>query len=85
MNNVEKLRVLLPHWLEHNTSHGLEFARWADLVAGADQELAALLRQAAASLQAADTALREALRRSGGEIPGSDSYHHHPHHHNLPG
>lgn len=85
MNNLEKLRVLLPHWLEHNASHGLEFAHWADLMAEADQDLAALLRKAATSLQAADAALREALHRSGGELPGADPGHHHHHHHNLPG
>ena len=83
MNNLDKLRVLLPHWLEHNASHGQEFARWAELVAAADQEIAALLNEAAASLQSADEALRQALHRAGGETPGHGGHHHHQHH-NLP-
>lgn len=82
MDNLEKLRVMLPHWLEHNTSHAQEFARWAHLVEGGDREIAALLHRAAAALRDADAALREALHRSGGEQPGHAPHHHH--HHNLP-
>jgi hypothetical protein len=82
MDNLEKLRILLPHWLEHNGSHGQEFARWATLFEQSRPEIAALLHQATASLQAADSALREALRQSGGEMP--DHGHHQHHHHNLP-
>lgn len=29
MNDAEKLQVLLTHWIEHNTSHGEEFLKWA--------------------------------------------------------
>lgn len=81
MDNLEKLRVLLPHWLEHNASHGQEFTRWAELVEGDNREIATLLKKAASALLAADAALREALQRSGGERP-EDAHHHH--HHNLP-
>ncbi|MHB8791205.1 MAG: hypothetical protein ACYDBT_15155 [Desulfobulbaceae bacterium] len=83
MDNLEKLRVLLPHWLEHNVSHGQEFAKWADLVEGDNREIADLLRKAANALAGGDAALREALHRSGGEQPGHPPHHHH-HHHNLP-
>ena len=82
MNNLEKLRILLPHWLEHNASHAQEFARWAELVGDGDQEVAGLLHKATAALQAADDALRQALHRAGGEAPGHAHHHHHPH--NLP-
>ena len=84
MDNLEKLRVLLPHWLEHNASHGQEFARWAELIEGGNQEIAALLKKATASLQSADAALREALHRLGGELPGYEPHNHHHPHHNLP-
>lgn len=83
MDNLEKLRVLLPHWLEHNASHGQEFGHWAQLVKDDNQEIAALLQRAAASLQAADAALREALHRVGGGMPGHGPHDRH-HHHNLP-
>jgi len=29
MNEQEKLRVLIPHWIEHNQEHAEEFRRWA--------------------------------------------------------
>ena len=30
MSNLEKLKVLLPHWVEHNEEHGEEFRKWAE-------------------------------------------------------
>jgi hypothetical protein len=29
MDETEKLRVLLPHWIEHNGEHADEFRRYA--------------------------------------------------------
>ena len=29
IEGVEKLRVLLEHWIEHNAAHGAEFEKWA--------------------------------------------------------
>lgn len=78
MDDMDKLRVLLPHWIEHNREHGREFAKWAGPArAAGHSDIAELLGRAAASLLAADAALREALHRSGGEL-------HDHHHHNLP-
>lgn len=75
---MEKLRVLLPHWIDHNREHGREFAKWAGPARAAGHtDVARLLEQAAASLLEADTALRAALHKSGGELHGR-------HHHNLP-
>jgi hypothetical protein len=84
MKTIEKLRVMLPHWIEHNASHLNEFAGWAEQVEKTDQDIAALLHQAAASLRDADQALRTALARSGGEMKEQGAHHHHHHHHNLP-
>jgi len=82
MNDLEKLRVLLPHGIEHNLGHGNEFAKWAELLRGTGEtHLADLLEKAGASLKEADAALRAALERSGGALQGHD---HHHHHHNLP-
>ena len=81
MNDQEKLRVLLPHWIEHNEGHGKEFTKWANLLHGAgESDLADLLNRASASLKEADTVLRAALERSGGALQDHD----HHHHHNLP-
>ena len=30
-SDIEKLRVLISHWLQHNESHGEEYAKWADV------------------------------------------------------
>ena len=29
MNETDKLRVLIPHWIEHNQEHAQEFRDWA--------------------------------------------------------
>jgi MOSC domain-containing protein YiiM len=58
-SEVDKLRALLPHWLEHNAEHAAEFRRWAGVagVAAADIE------SAATRLEAANEALAQALYR----------------------
>lgn len=82
MDDGEKLRILLPHWIEHNRDHGREFAKWASIARSAGQvETAELLERAAASLREADAALREALSRTGGALHGRGEHHGH---HNLP-
>ena len=30
---IEKLRILLPHWIDHNNSHIEEFSKWKDVAA----------------------------------------------------
>ena len=76
MNDLEKLRVLLPHWIEHNSGHGKEFAKWAHLLHSAgDKDIADLLKKAEVSLQEADTALRKALDKSGGALHGHEHHH----------
>jgi len=29
-SEIEKLRILLDHWIEHNKEHGDEFRQWAE-------------------------------------------------------
>ena len=82
MNDLEKLRVILPHWIEHNIGHGKEFASWADtLNAAGEEEIAQLLKKAEAFLQDADIALKEAFTRAGGEMSAGGDHHHTHHHH----
>ena len=69
MNDIEKLRALLPHWLEHNQEHAAEFKNWADRASLAGQEVAAQeIRRAAEAMQQADDALQSALAELGGAI-----------------
>lgn len=32
MNDLEKLQVLLPHWIEHNAEHADELSSWAERI-----------------------------------------------------
>jgi hypothetical protein len=76
---IDKLQILLPHWVEHNSHHGEDFWKWAELARqDGHQELAALLDQAISSMKVTDGILEKALALIG----GSDSNHHHHHHNN---
>lgn len=59
MEEIKKLRILIPHWIEHNDEHAAEFRQWAQKAgeAGAD------LLTAAEWLEKASGSLRTALGR----------------------
>ena len=67
-DDQERVKVLLPHWMEHNAEHAEEFRRWAERVraighaAAADRITAAAraMEQANAELEAALASLRGA-------------------------
>jgi hypothetical protein len=69
--DLEKLRILLPHWIDHNKEHAAEFRSWAARASGATQEILA----AAERLERADADLDAALIKLGGPLPAA---HHHP-------
>ena len=78
---IEKLRILLPHWIEHNRSHGAEFRQWAASARTEGSEsLAALLDQAAANMAVTD----ELLKKAGTEVGGTGEAYDHIHHHDHP-
>ncbi len=62
VTDLEKLRVLLPYWVEHNAEHAAEFRQWAERAreAGAD------IRAAAKALEQANRALTAAQQKLGG-------------------
>jgi hypothetical protein len=70
MNEVDKLRVLIPHWIEHNDEHANEFRSWADKVTQVTPDLLAAVE----ATQEVNRALAIALETLGGALP-------HPHHH----
>ena len=79
--DIRKLRVLLPHWIEHNGEHGGDFRRWAERAGSAREALVA----AADLVDQANARLAEALEHLGGplELPHHEHGHghHHEHHH----
>ena len=75
--DIEKLRVLLPHWIEHSHSHQEEFANWAKLVRAAGKEdVADIIEKAIGAMKETDHLLNHALEKVGGALHG----HHHHHH-----
>ncbi len=68
MNEIEKLSMLLPHWIEHNGEHAAEFRDHAGWAGEATDKLLA----AAQLLEQANARLAEALDALGGPLE-----HHH--------
>lgn len=78
MNQLEKLQVLLPHWIEHNKGHAEECRKWAEQV---DQkEVQASLHAALEAMAQVTTHLEKALKAAGGPIAENTHGHHHHHH-----
>ena len=61
ITDLEKLRVLVPHWIEHNTEHATEFRQWAKRAGEASGDI----RAAAEALEQANRALTAALEKLG--------------------
>lgn len=75
-SDIEKIRVLLPHWIEHSMAHQDEFKKWAELVrAGGHEEIALIIEHALVKMKETDTLLHQALEKAGG--PPHDHHHHH--------
>ncbi len=66
----DKLRILLPHWIEHNAGHLAEFREWAEKAGEAKQHI----HDAAAQMEGANRALKTALEQMGGAL--EDEHHH---------
>jgi hypothetical protein len=70
MNEVEKLRVLIPHWIEHNEEHASEFRYWAENASQTAPELMA----AAKAMQQVNQTLEIALEKLGGALPSPHTH-----------
>lgn len=84
MDNRDKLRVLIPHWIEHNQEHAEEFLTYLDSAGEAQLEL----KTAAERIAQANLALSHALEKLGGPLDfhmphehNQDDQHHEHHHH----
>ena len=66
MDDLDKIRALLPHWIEHNAEHAAEFSQWAERIRAAGQEdVAEEIDLAAKELGWVNEALTAALERLG--------------------
>jgi hypothetical protein len=68
MSETDKLRVLLPHWIEHNGEHAWEFREWAGRARVAGDALTA----AAGLIEEANAQLELVLDQLGGPL---DQHH----------
>ncbi len=71
---IKKLRVLLPHWIEHNGEHADQFRQWAERAGPARDALMA----AAEAMREVNAHLEDAMGQLGGPL---EHPHAHPHHH----
>jgi hypothetical protein len=76
MDDMEKLAVLLPHWIEHNQEHSIEFENWAIKASDFGKVLAAeKIRNAVEALLLANKSLQEAQTELG-IVVHSDHHNH---------
>jgi hypothetical protein len=76
-DTTKKLRVLLPHWIEHNNNHIAEFRKWeSEARTESGQEVALLLEKAISDMEKAGKSLSEALEKVGGPLEGGGGHHH---------
>ncbi len=78
MKETDKLRVLIPHWIEHNKEHVKEFRDWTTHAGDASADILSAIE----IMYQTNTALESALKKLGGPL----SYQHfhgesHDHHH----
>ncbi len=64
MNEADKLRVLLEHWIEHNSAHQEEFETWAGRASEAG------MTETATEISAASKCLRQASERLRNALAG---------------
>lgn len=81
MDNVEKLRVILQHWIDHNKGHVEEFEKWRHTMEHDGQkELADHITEAVKSMAEVNASLGKALHSAGGPKDDGGDHHHHHHH-----
>ncbi len=77
MDDIEKLRYQLEHWLEHNEGHVKSYAEWAGRAEtmGRD-DLAQILKEVALESSMLDELFKRAIEAAG---PAEGTGHHHHH------
>ena len=65
MKEMDKLRVLIPHWIKHNEEHAEEFCAWAERAGEASADILASV----AAMSRVNELLASALGKLGGPLP----------------
>lgn len=82
MDQKDKLRVLLDHWIDHNKGHGEECAKWASIAREEGlEQVAASIDEAIVAIENTNSSLEKALQEAGGVMAAGEGHHHHHHHH----
>ncbi len=80
MDNVEKLRVMLQHWIEHNKGHMNEFEKWRGTMSAEGRaSLADHIQRTVELMGSVNDELEKALKEAGG-AKQHENHHHHDHH-----
>jgi len=67
MPEIEKLRILIEHWVEHNHEHAETYLQWAAKAGtGGEAALAEMLKEIAAETKKIDALFEKARKRIGG-------------------
>ena len=82
METIDKFRVILKHWIDHNGGHIAEFDKWRGIMEEEGKsEVAESLDEAKQRMNKVSELLAEMLGDLGGAPEGNEHHHHHHHHH----
>ncbi len=76
MTSLEKLKIILPHWEEHNKEHAVELRDWAKELLEEDVDVSGILEKVA-NLFDESTKLLRAASVKVGRVSIDHSVHHH--------
>jgi hypothetical protein len=78
VTDIEKLRVLLPHWLEHNASHADDYRAWIErLTAAGEPHAVEHLAAAVEKLAGVNRDLEALLTHLGAAMTAGEHSHQH--------
>ncbi len=81
MTDLEKLRILLPHWVAHNHEHMAEIDRWASLREISNNvQIKEALQKAIAATEKVNEELQHAMDMAGGPIENPETHGHQQRH-----
>ena len=82
MDNIDKFRVILKHWIDHNGGHVSEFDKWRDLMEKEGKnKIVESLDEAKRRMDSISELLGSMLEDLGGAADDDHHHHHHHHHH----